>query len=112
MFMAADGPIAIPIRTIRRSSISMRSPQRRRRAPKQMLRERGENDRQAIAPTRAVRRPSDKCSDRKSVDEIGRPRYSTSVNGTNADFGAGALASDGQRLIHLGHSPLGPVPIY
>ena len=35
-----------------------------------------------LPTTRAVRRPSDKCSDRKSVDEIGQPRYSTSVNGT------------------------------
>ena len=49
----------------------MRSLQRRR-APKQMLRERGDNDRQAIAHHEAVRRPSDKCSDRKSVDEVGR----------------------------------------
>src|SRR6266478_2922239 len=47
--MTVEGSIAIPIRTIRSSSISMRSPQRRRRAPKPMLRERGDNDRQAIA---------------------------------------------------------------
>src|SRR5260370_41673996 len=41
--------MGIPMRTIRSSSISMRSPQRRRRVPKPMLRERGDNDRQAIA---------------------------------------------------------------
>src|SRR6266568_5891372 len=47
--MAAQGSIAIPTRTIRSSSISMRSPKRRRRAPKPTLRERGYDDRQAIA---------------------------------------------------------------
>ena len=37
-----------------------------------MLRQRGDNDRQAIAHHEGSQRPSDKCSDRESVDEIGR----------------------------------------
>jgi hypothetical protein len=78
-------------RTVRWRSPSGRSAGRRSRC----ARRRGERDRPSrccvsavimidrrLPTTRAVRRPSDKCSDRRSVDEIGRPRYSTSVNGT------------------------------
>jgi hypothetical protein len=59
--------------------------------PKPMLRERGDNDRQAIAHHKGGRGPSDKCAlIAMSVDEIGRPRYSTSGNGT---FGPEAYAT-------------------
>ena len=37
-----------------------------------MLRQRGDNDRQAIAHHEGSQATNDKCSDRKSVDEIGR----------------------------------------
>src|SRR6266404_2915908 len=74
--MAADDSIAIPIRAIRSSSISMRSRQRRRapKPKKPMLPERVDNNRQATPTTRALRRPSDKCALINSVDKIGRRR--------------------------------------
>src|SRR5260370_29089685 len=67
--------MAIPIRTIRSWLISMRSPQRRKRAPRPMWRERqGIMIGRRLPTTRAVRRPTDECAViTMSVDEIGRP---------------------------------------